>query len=122
MKILPFILSIAGLISMIAASLTKGEKMKRILFFVFAGNFLTAVSYLVDGKGLNGAAACFLGAGQTLVNYFFDSKGKKLPNWLIALYAVMIVALNICVANGITLLSMLSDILSVRSVGSLTVK
>ena len=112
MNILPFIFSISGLVSMITASLTKGEKMKRILFFVFAGNFLTAVSYLLDGKGINGAAACLLGAGQTLVIYFFDSKGKKIPMWLIAIYAVMIVALNIWVANGITLLSVLVIIAS----------
>lgn len=107
MQSLPFILSTLGLISMILASLTKGERMKLILFFVFCGNFLVATSYLLDGKGINGAAACYLGAVQTLINYFFESKGKAIPKWLIAIYAVSIVVLNIWVANGITALGLL---------------
>jgi len=40
MQALSYILSVLGLVSMIAASLTKGEKMKKILFLVFCGNFL----------------------------------------------------------------------------------
>ncbi len=107
MQILAFILSILGLLSMIAASLIKGERMKLILFFVFCGNMLVATSYLLDGKGLNGAAACYLGGLQSLINYFFDSKGKDLPKWLIAVYAIAIVALNIWVAKGVTMLGLL---------------
>ncbi len=107
MQTLPFILSILGLVSMILASLTKGERMKLILFYVFCGNLLVAMSYLLDGKGINGAAACFLGAAQTLINYFFDSKGKPLPKWLLLIYAIAIVVLNVWVAHGITMLGLL---------------
>ena len=107
MQVLAYILSALGLISMICASLTKGEKMKRILFLVFCGNILVATSYLVGGSGINGAAACYLGGVQTLINYFFDSRNKPLPRWLIALYAVAIIALNIWVARGITALGLL---------------
>lgn len=112
MRITAFVLSILGLISMITASLVKGERMRLILFLVFCGNALVATSYLIDGKGINGAAACYLGAAQTLINYFFDSKGKPLPRWLIALYALAIIALNVWVANGITMLGMLVIIAS----------
>ena len=107
MQTLAFVFSILGLVSMISASLVKGERMKLILFLVFCGNILVAVSYLLDGTGLNGAAACFLGGVQTLINYCFDSKGKPLPKWLIVLYAVSIVVLNLWVAKGVTLLGML---------------
>ena len=107
MLVLSYILSILGLISMICASLVKGEKMKTILFLVFCGNVLVATSYLAGGSGINGAAACYLGGLQTLINYFFDSKNKPLPKWLIAIYALAIIVLNIWVANGISALGIL---------------
>ena len=107
MKTLAFILSILGLVSMISASLVKGEKMKLILFFVFCGNALVATSYLLDGAGINGAASCYLGAVMSIINYFFDSKNVPVPKWLIGIYAIAIAGLNIWVAGGITPLGIL---------------
>lgn len=107
MEILAFVLSILGLASMIAASLVKGTKMKLILFLVFLGNVLVGTSYLCEGQGINGAAALYLGAVQSIINYFFDSKNKPLPKWLIGIYAVAIIVLNIWVAQGITALGVL---------------
>lgn len=101
MKILAYVLSALGLVCMISASLIKGEKMTKTLFLVFCGNLLCATSYLI-GDGINGAAACYVGTVQTLINYFFDSKNKPLPVWLIALYALAYVAVNIWVSNGIS--------------------
>ena len=102
MKILVYALSLLGLISMITASLIKGNKMKMILFFVFFGNVLVATSYLLDGQGINGAAACYLGGVMSIVNYFFDAKEKPIPTWLIGIYVFAIVFVNIWVAGGIT--------------------
>lgn len=107
LKAISYVLSILGLLSMICASMTKGDKMKRILFFVFCGNFLVATSYLIRGSGINGAASCYLGAVMTITNYLFDSKNKPIPKWLIAVYAVAIIALNIAVAGGISPLGVL---------------
>lgn len=112
MQTLAYILSTLGLISVISASLIKGEKMKTILFLVFCGNVLVATSYLVGGSGINGAAACYLGALQTLINYFFESKNKPLPAWLIVCYALAIVVLNIWVAGGVSMLGILVIIAS----------
>ena len=99
MQILSFVLSLSGLTSMIIASLIKGENMKKILFFVFCGNVLFATSYLVGGSGFNGAASCYLGGVQTIINYFFDSKGKSLPKWLIAVYAISFIGVNLAVGG-----------------------
>lgn len=104
MDILAYVLSLAGLVSMILASLTKGEKMKRILLLVFLGNALVATSYLIDGAGLNGAAACYLGALMTIINYFFESKKMPIPKWLVAVYAVAFVAVNLWVIGGVSTL------------------
>jgi len=79
---------------------------------VFCGNALVGTSYLLDGSGINGAAALYLGALQSLINYFFNSKNKPLPKWLIGIYALAIVALNIAVAGGVTPLGILVIIAS----------
>ena len=102
MQTLAFVLSILSTVSMITASLIKGKRIKLILFFVFLGNVLVATSYLIDGKGLNGAAACYLGGIMAIVNYFFDSKGKGVPKWLLAVYAICMVCVNLLVAGGIS--------------------
>ncbi|MBQ4561192.1 MAG: YgjV family protein [Clostridia bacterium] len=94
MQTLSYILSLAGLASMIVASLIKGKNMKTILLFVFLGNMLVATSYLLTG-GVNGAVSCYIGGAQTIINYFFDAKKKPLPRWLIVIYAVAFVVLNL---------------------------
>jgi len=99
MQILSYVLSILGLISLILTTLAKGEKMKSILFLLFCGNFLYATSYLVGGSGINGAASCYLGAVLSIINYFFESKNKPVPKWLIAIYAISFITLNIWVGG-----------------------
>lgn len=99
---LSFVCSILGLVSMIVASLIKGKNMKTILFFVFCGNVLVAVSYLLGGQGINGAASCFVGGAQAIINYFFDSKNKPLPKWLVVIYALSFIVVNIVVSDGVS--------------------
>ncbi|MBE6689388.1 MAG: YgjV family protein [Ruminococcaceae bacterium] len=96
MAVLSFVLSITGLISMITASLLKGKNMRKILVLVFLGNTLVATSYLID-QNANGAASCYIGAAQTIINYFFESKNKKLPIWLIIAYSAAFVVINLMV-------------------------
>lgn len=109
MDILSYVLSILGLISMLSASLVKGKDMRLILALVFAGNFLMALSYLVNGSGLNGAASCFVGSAQTLVNFFFQRKNKDVPIWLVIIYGVSFVTVNILV-SGFNLFSIIAII------------
>ena len=98
MDIIAYILSLSGLSCLVLASLIKGEKMKKNLIFIFCGSIFIAVSYLLDGTGINGAATFFLGAVQTLINYFFDSKDIPIPKWVIALHCLAIIVLNIIVS------------------------
>ena len=119
MEILSYILSLLGLASMITASLIKGEKMKKILFFVFCANALIATSYLVDGSGLNGAASCYIGAIQSIINYFFDSKNRPLPKWLIAIYCLAFIVCNLVVGgfNPLGLLAIIASLTFVMCIG-----
>ncbi len=104
-------LSLGGLVAMILASTVKTKSMKVILALVFAGNFLVATSYLIDGNN-NGAACCYIGAAQALINYFFDKKNMPIPMWLVGIYAIVIVVANVAV------LSVFIDILAI--IASLT--
>ena len=100
MEILAYVISFIGLACMISASLIKGENMKKILFLAFCGNFLVATSYLVnsffvDAAAISGAVSCYIGSAQTIINFFFESKNKPLPVWLITVYAIAFVAANL---------------------------
>ena len=119
MQILSYVLSLLGLASMIAASLIKGQNMKKILFFVFCGNILVAVSYLFGGSGINGAASCFLGGAQAIINYFFDSKNKPLPKWLVAIYALSFIVLNLAVGgfSAIGILAIVASLTFIMCIG-----
>ncbi len=117
MQILSYILSFGGLASMIIASLIKGKNMKTILLFVFLGNILVATSYLLTG-GINGAVSCYIGAAQTIINYFFDVKKKPLPRWLIAVYAVAFVVLNLMTGfSWLCLLAIVASLTFILCIG-----
>ena len=119
MEILSYILSLLGMASMITASLIKGEKMKKTLFFVFCANALIATSYLVGGSGLNGAASCYIGAIQSIINYFFDSKNKPLPKWLIGIYCMAFIVCNLVVGgfNPLGILAIVASLTFVMCIG-----
>lgn len=80
--------------------------MRKILFLVCCGNFLFAVSYLVGGSGLNGAASSLLASIVSIVNYFFDLKNRSVPKWLMVIYAVAFIVLNVWI-GGMSPLSLL---------------
>lgn len=107
MEILSYILSFLGLVCILSASLIKGRNMKAILFLVFMANALVATSYLVGGSGINGAISCYIGSAQTIINYFFECKNKPLPKWLIIIYCVAFVAINLII-GGVNLLCLLA--------------
>ena len=95
MQLISVILSLLGLIAFIVASLLKGDEIKKNLFFVFTGSMLMGTSYLFTGLGVNGAVSSFIGGGQAITNYFFNAKKKPIPVWLIVIYALMFLGMNL---------------------------
>lgn len=83
-----FIATISGLIEPF------GKKMKTILTLNFTGNFLVGLSYLMVGQK-SGAAICFFACVQVFINYILDVKGKKVPIWLIGVYAAIFLSINL---------------------------
>ena len=91
--------------------------MKLILLLVFSANVTVATSYLLTGA-YNGAASCFVGGAQAIINYFFDRKNKKLPVWLITIYALAFIGVNLMVFNHVfDLIAMLASLTFVMCVG-----
>jgi len=106
MLTLSYILNIIGTVAMIAGLLCPGKKIKLILFFTFLGNFLVATGYLVGGSGINGAISCYVGSAITIVNFILQSKNKPIPKWLVAIYALAFICLNL--TGGFTWLCLLA--------------
>lgn len=106
MQTLSYVLNIIGTCAMVFALVRPGEKIKQILFFTFLGNFLVATGYLVGGSGINGAISCYVGAAITIVNFTLQSKHKPIPKWLVAIYALAFIGLNL--AGGFTWLCLLA--------------
>ena len=117
METLAFILSTIGTICICIPPLLKGKNMKLILLLVFSANVTVATSYLLTGA-YNGAASCFVGGAQAIINYFFDRKNKKLPVWLITIYALAFIGVNLMVFNHVfDLIAMLASLTFVMCVG-----
>ena len=117
METLAFILSTIGTICICIPPLLKGKNMKLILLLVFSANVTVATSSLLTGA-YNGAASCFVGGAQAIINYFFDRKNKKLPVWLITIYALAFIGVNLMVFNHVfDLIAMLASLTFVMCVG-----
>lgn len=113
---LPIVLSAIATVCGCVPPIIKGKNMKLILLVVFLNNLLVAISYILT-KDASGAAICFVGAATSIVNYFFDSKGKRLPVWLLIIYALAFVAVNLTTfkqaADILTLLAALAFVMAV---------
>ena len=116
MEILAFALSTLGTVCVCIPPLLKGKNMKLILLFVFSSNALVATSYVLTGA-FTGAASCFVGSVQTIINYFFDRKNKQLPKWLLAAYALSFIVVNLLVFNRLTdLIALLGTLVFIAAI------
>ena len=120
MEYLPFIFSALGTVCVCVSPLLKGRDMKLILLCVFSANALVGASYLVTGA-VNGAVTCFVCAIQAIINYFFDRKNKSLPVWLLAVYALTFIVVNILVFEHIfDLITMVASLTFIMCIGQKT--
>lgn len=95
MIVASYICNALGLLAFIAMLLVKGRKMGLILFLSIVGNVLVGAAYLLGGNGINGALSNLLGGATSIITFCFDYKQKELPKWLIALYALGFVLVNL---------------------------
>jgi len=99
-----------------------GKSMRNILIFNFLGNLFVGLSYFLI-SGFSGAVICFVACVQVVINYVFDSKKKKIPKWLIAVYAIAFVSVNLISFKAwYDVLSLLAALLFVFSVSQSSAK
>ena len=118
-----YILSSLGLAVLIIASLIKGETIKKTLYLVLAGNLLVATSYLFVDNGANAAISSYIGSIQALINIFYAQKGKKIPVWLLVIYALSFIVANFAVlSDTVGIIALLATLCFVGCVSSKTGK
>ena len=71
-----------------------GKNMKTILAFNFTGNLLVGLSYFLIGE-MSGASICFVACVQVMINFIFDVKERKIPLWLIVVYMIAFLSVNL---------------------------
>lgn len=78
------------------------KSMVGILIFNFAGNFLVAINYLIVGgsDAAVGTAICLVACVQVFINAYFAKKEKKVPVWLLVVYLVVFLAVNVLNYNA----------------------
>ena len=92
MEKLSYVLSALAIVAVIIELFCKN--MKNVLKFELAGNMLVGISYiLVSGK--SGALVCLTACVQVLINYYFSSRDKKIPLWVIITHAVVFLIVNL---------------------------
>lgn len=99
-----------------------GKNMKIILAFNFTGNFLVGLSYLLVGE-MSGAAICFVACVQVVINFIFGLKEKKVPTWLVTIYLMSFLAVNLLTfASWYDIFALIAALLFVISVAQSTAK
>ncbi len=88
------IFTVLSIAASVTALLWKGKNMIIILMLLVFGNLFTALSYLCVGN-YNGSISCFVGLASALINFFFSIKGKKIPVFLTAIYALAFIGVNL---------------------------
>lgn len=92
MEIVPYIISAVTIVLGLCEPF--GKTMRTILVFNFAGNFLAGVNYFLS-RSISGAGICAVACVQVIINYLFNSKNKKVPTWLILVYALAFLLVNL---------------------------
>lgn len=99
--------TIASLINIGAMQL---NQKKQIMMAYILANFLHATNLCLLG-GYSAAIINIVAGIQTFINYFFDKKEKKIPNWLVIIYLIVSVSLaGLTVSSGIDVIPIICAI------------
>lgn len=92
---------IFGVIGIIFSVLSMQMKTKRnIMIMLFGLNLASALNFLFLDS-FSGSLVCFFAVLETFINYLFDSKNKKVPIYIIAIYVVVNLILGFSTYKGI---------------------
>lgn len=73
---------------------------KKIMIMLFCLNLASALNFLFLDS-LSGSYICFFAMIETVINYFYDTKNKKVPLLIVILYIIINIALGLLGYNTI---------------------
>ena len=118
METISFVLSAAGLLSFIIANFIKGRRMGLILALNALGNLLMAASY-ISVSNANGALSSIVGTVTGIINYFFAIREKKVPVWLLFVYAAAFACVNLMVfSRWVDLVALIASLTAVMVISA----
>ena len=92
------------------------KKMKTVLLFNLLGNALVGVNYLLT-ESYSGGMICGVAILGLCVNYYFTSREKKIPKWVIVLHAAAFLSANlIAFAYWYDVFALIASLLFVLSI------
>jgi len=72
------------------------KKMSAVLAFNLTGNVLVGINYPISGSlSFAGMAVCIVACVQVFINFLFARKNKTVPVWLLVVYLISFVAVNL---------------------------
>lgn len=90
-----YVAQIFGIIGIIFSVLSmQMQSKKNIMIMLLCLNLASALNF-VFLDSWSGSLVCFFAVLETFINYLFDSKGKKVPIYVIGLYVVINIALGL---------------------------
>ena len=90
-----------GVIGIIFSVLSMQMKTKKnIMIMLLCLNLASALNFLFLDS-MSGFWVCLFAVLETFVNYIFDSKGKKVPLYIVAFYVIVNIALGLMSYHGL---------------------
>jgi len=91
---------IFGVIGIILSVLSMQMKTKKNIMLMLLGlNLASALNFLFLDS-FSGSLVCFFAVFETLINYLFDSRKKKVPIAVIVFYVIVNIALGVSTFTG----------------------
>ena len=88
-----------GVIGIVFSVLSMQMKTKKNIMIMLIGlNLASALNFLFL-ESYSGCYVCFFGVVETVINYLFDSKNKKVPIYVIGIYVIVNIILGISSYN-----------------------
>lgn len=95
------IAQIFGIIGIIFSVLSMQMKTKKNIMLMLLGlNLASALNFLFLNS-ISGSLVCFFAVLETIINYIFDSKNKKVPIYVVIFYIIVNLALGIATYHHI---------------------
>ena len=89
------IAQVFGILGIIFSVLSMQMKTKKNIMIMFLClNLASALNFLFLDS-ISGSLVCFFGIIETLINYLFDSKNKRVPVYIIVFYVIVNIILGV---------------------------